>query len=195
MSLHSAAFALPSTGGAVTRAMRTPSRKPVSSLRLARGCRRTSIRAITEQPRKSAYALAPVGGAAGDEQTTLKVTGAYAYVDTIAASRQKFVRVVFETAEDLPGRSDGAIRAGVEIEGVGRSIGSARRGTRIYAGAAEIKGGSIAAMRDGEVVRKRAKIGSTFTVRFFTRDGQSVTRKLKLRAERRGDDTGRPLSS
>ena len=141
-----------------------------------------------------AGALAPAGSAADDSET-LKVTGAYAYVDTIQASGQKFVRVVFETAADLPRRHDGAIRAGVEIEGVAHSIGSAKRGTRIYTGAAEIKGGSIAALKDGEIVRKRARIGRTFTVRIFTRDGQSVTRKLKLRAERKGDDTGRPLSS
>jgi hypothetical protein len=142
-----------------------------------------------------AGALAPVGSADGETTDTLKVTGAYAYVDTIAASKQKFVRVVFETASELPRRSDGAIRAGIEIEGVGHSISTARRGTTIYAGAAEIKGGSIAAMKDGDVVRKGAKIGRTFTVKFFTRDGQSVTKKLKLRAERKGDDTGRPLSS
>ena len=141
-----------------------------------------------------AGALAPVGSAA-DDAGTLKVTGAYAYVDTIAASKQKFVRVVFETASELPRRSDGAIRAGIEIEGVGRSISTARRGTTIYAGAAEIKGGSIATLRDGEVVRKGAKIGRTFTVKIFTRDGRSVTKKLKLRAERKGDDTGQPLSS
>lgn len=141
-----------------------------------------------------AGALAPIGSAADDAEP-LKVTGAYAYIDTIAASRQKFVRVVFETASELPRRSDGAIRAGIEIEGVGRSISTAKRGTTIYAGAAEIKGGSIATLEDGEVVRKGAKIGRTFTVKIFTRDGRSVTKKLKLRAERKGDDTGRPLSS
>ena len=141
-----------------------------------------------------AGALAPIGSAADDAEP-LKVTGAYAYIDTIAASKQKFVRVVFETASELPRRSDGAIRAGIEIEGVGHSISTARRGTTIYAGAAEIKGGSIAALEDGEVVRKGAKIGRTFTVKIFTRDGRSVTKKLKLRAERKGDDTGKPLSS
>ena len=78
-----------------------------------------------------------------------------------------------ETASELPRGSDGAIRAG--IEGVGRSISTARRGTTIYAGAAEIKGGSIATLKDGKVVRKGAKIGRTFTVKIFTRDGQSVT--------------------
>ena len=136
--------------------------------------------------------LAPAGHAA-DTASTLKVTGAYAYVDTISASRQTFVRVVFRTSAALPRRGDGAIRAGVSIEGVDRSIGTAKRGTRCYTGAAEIKGGSIAALKDGKVVRKGARPGREFPVKFFTRDGQSVTKKLKLRAERRGDDSGRPL--
>lgn len=139
-----------------------------------------------------AGALAPVGSAAG-EADTLKVTGAYAYVDTIAASGQKFVRVVFKTAADLPRRSDGAIRAGISIDGVSHSISTAKRGSRCYSGASEIKGGSIATIKGDKVVRKGAKTGRTFKVSFFTRDGASVTKKLKLRAERRGDDTGRPL--
>jgi hypothetical protein len=139
-----------------------------------------------------ACAAAPIGSAA-DSAPALKVTGAYAYVDTIGASKQKFVRVVFRTSAALPRRGDGAIQAGVRIEGVSHSIGTAKRGTRCYAGAAEIKGGSIATLVDGEVVRKGAKVGRTFTVEIFGRDGQSVTKKLKLRAERRGDDTGRPL--
>jgi hypothetical protein len=140
----------------------------------------------------SAVAFAPAGNAASTD-STLEVTGAYAYVDSIAASKQKFVRVVFETAADLPRRGDGSIQAGVSIDGVNHSIGSAKRGTRCYTGASEIKGGSVATLRDNKVVRKGAKIGRTFTVKIFTRDGQSVTKKLKLRAERRGDDSGKPL--
>ena len=140
----------------------------------------------------AAAAFVPAGHAA-DTAPTLKITGAYAYVDTISASKQKFVKVVFRTSADLPRRSDGAIQAGVSIEGVNRSISTAKRGTRCYTGAAEIKGGSIAALKDGQVDRKGAKLGRTFTVRFFTRDGQSVTKKLKLRAERRGDDSGKAL--
>lgn len=137
-------------------------------------------------------AIAPAGHAA-DSAPALKVTGAYAYVDTISASRQKFVRVVFGTSSVLPRRSDGAIQAGISIEGVNHSVSTAKRGTRCYTGAAEIKGGSIAALKDEQVVRKGAKLGRTFTVKFFARDGQSVTKKLKLRAERRGDDSGKPL--
>ena len=132
-------------------------------------------------------------GNAADTAPTLKVTGAYAYVDTIAASKQKLLTVVFRTAGDLRRRSDGAIRAGVSIEGVNRSISTTKRGSRCYQGTAEIKDGSIAALKDGDVVRKRAKLGRTFTVKVFTRDGQSVTKKLKLRAERKGDASGKPL--
>ena len=67
------------------------------------------------------------------------------------------------------------------------------KGPPIYTGAAEVKGNSITAL-NGESVRKGAKVGRSFTVRFFTRDGQRVTKKLTLRAERKGDDAGEPLS-
>ena len=36
--------------------------------------------------------------------------------------------------------------------------------------------------------------GPALTVRLFTRDGQRVTKKMTLRAERKGDDAGKPLS-
>jgi hypothetical protein len=139
--------------------------------------------------------FAPVAGAADSPApaSTLKVTGAYLYLDHIEASKQDFVRVVFRTAEDLPRRGDGAIQAGVSIDGISHSIGSAKKGAPIYTGAAEVKGNSIAALND-TLIRKGAKVGRSFTVRFFTRDGQHVTKKLTLRAERKGDDSGKPLS-
>ena len=100
-----------------------------------------------------------------------------------------------KTKSPLPRRYDGSIQAGVAIEGVGHSIGSVKRGSTIYSGASEIKGHSIPTSKGGgQVSRKGAKIGRTYTVRFFTRDGQSVPKKLVLRAERKGDDTGKPLS-
>ena len=103
------------------------------------------------------------------------------------------MKVVFRTTSALPRRADGAIQAGVSIEGVNHSIGSARRGTNCYTGASEIKGGRIATLKNNEVVRKVAKVGRTFTVKVFTRDGRSVTKELTLRAERKGDDSGKPL--
>jgi hypothetical protein len=142
----------------------------------------------------AAGVAAPVAGAADAPVPALKVTGAYLYLDHLPASHQEFVRVVFRTATPLPRRGDGLIRAGVAIDGVSHSIGSARKGANIYTGASEVKGNSIATVADGsKVVRKGVKIGRSFTVRFSTRDGRQATRKLVLRAERPGDDSGRPL--
>jgi hypothetical protein len=142
----------------------------------------------------AAGVAAPVAGAADAPAPALKVTGAYLYLDHLPASHQEFVRVVFRTATPLPRRGDGLIRAGVAIDGVSHSIGSARKGANIYTGASEVKGNSIATVADGsKVVRKGVKIGRSFTVRFSTRDGRQATRKLVLRAERPGDDSGRPL--
>ena len=142
----------------------------------------------------AAASFAPAAGAADSAPAQkLDVTGAYLYLDHNDASNQDFVRVVFRTADDLPRRADGAIQAGISIEGFSHSIASARKGAPIYTGAAEVKGHSITAL-NGKLIRKGAKVGRSFTVRFFTRDGQHVTRKLTLRSERKGDDTGKPLS-
>ena len=144
----------------------------------------------------AAASLAPVAGAADSPApaSPLKVTGAYLYLDHNDASKQDFVRVVFRTANDLPRRYDGSIQAGVSIDSLSHSIGAVKKGSNIYTGAAEVKGNSITALND-KLIRKGAKVGRSFTVRFFTRDGQHVTKKLTLRAERKGDDTGKPLSS
>ena len=141
----------------------------------------------------AATSLAPAAGAAQAPAPKLGVTGAYLYLDHEPASDQDFVRVVFRTAEDLPRRGDGAIQAGVSIDGVTHSIATVKKGQPIYTGASEVKGHSITAL-NGKDIRKGAKVGRSFTVRFFTRDGQRVTKKMTLRAERKGDDTGKPLS-
>jgi hypothetical protein len=143
----------------------------------------------------AAASFAPAAGAADSPApaSTLKVTGAYLYLDHNEASHQDFVRVVYRTASDLPRRSDGAIQASVSIDGFNHSIGAVKKGAPIYTAAAEVKGNSITAL-NGTSVRKGAKVGRSFTVRFFTNDGQRVTKKLTLRAERKGDDTGKPLS-
>jgi hypothetical protein len=143
----------------------------------------------------AAAALAPGAGAADPPSPTLQVTGAYLYLDHNAASGQNFVRVVFRTASALPRRYDGSIQAGASIAGVSHSIGSVKRGSTIYTGASEVKGGSIPSLDGSTLTRKGAKLGRSFTVRFFTRDGQNVTKTLVLRAERPGDDTGKPLAS
>jgi hypothetical protein len=142
----------------------------------------------------AATSLAPVAGAADSAPTQkLDVTGAYLYLDHEKASGEDFVRVVFRTAEDLPRRADGALQAGVSIDGLSHSIGAMQKGAPIYTGAAEVKGHSITAL-NGKDIRKGVKVGRSFTVRFFTRDGQRVTKRMTLRAERKGDDAGRPLS-
>jgi hypothetical protein len=141
----------------------------------------------------AATSLAPAAGAAEAPAPKLDVTGAYLYLDHEPASDQDFVRVVFRSADDLPRRGDGAIQAGVSIDGVTHSIATVKKGQPIYTGASEVKGHSITAL-NGKDIRKGAKVGRSFTVRFFTRDGQHVTKKMTLRAERKGDDTGKPLS-
>jgi hypothetical protein len=83
--------------------------------------------------------------------------------------------------------------AGISIDGVSHSIAAVKKGSTLYTGAAEVKGHSITALNDKQI-RKGAKIGRSFTVRFFTRDGQKVTKKMVLRAERKGDNAGKPLT-
>lgn len=151
---------------------------------------------LTAAAAVAAASFAPAAGAADSPApaSSLKVTGAYLYLDHNEASKQDFVRVVFRTANDLPRRADGAIQAGISIDGISHSIGAAKKGAPIYTGAAEVKGHSITAL-NGKSIRKGAKVGRSYTVRIFTRDGQHITKKMVLRAERKGDDTGKPLSS
>ena len=151
---------------------------------------------LTAVSAMAAASLAPAAGAADAPApaSSLDVTGAYLYLDHDDASKQDFVRVVFRTADDLPRRADGMIQAGISIDGFSHSIASAKKGAPIYSGAAEVKGNSITSL-NGKLIRKGAKVGRTFTVRFFTRDGRHVTKKMTLRAERKGDDTGKPLSA
>jgi hypothetical protein len=141
----------------------------------------------------AAASFAPVAGAAENPSPALKVTGAYLYLDHEPASGQDFVRVVYRTANDLPRRYDGAIQAGVSIDGITHSIATVKKGQPIYTGATEVKDHSIAAL-NGKLIRKGVKVGRSYTVRFFTRDGRHVTKKLTLRAERKGDDAGKPLA-
>ena len=152
------------------------------------------LASLTALAAVAAASLAPVAGAADSAPAQkLDVSGAYLYLDHDSASKQDFVRVVFRTANDLPRRYDGSIQAGVSIDGITHSIGAVKKGQPVYTGATEVKGHSITAL-NGKLIRKGAKVGRSFTVRFFTRDGQHVTKKMTLRAERKGDDAGKPLS-
>jgi hypothetical protein len=128
-------------------------------------------------------ALAPAAGAQTTPTQPLKIEGAYLAKTHIG--KQDFVQLVFKTAAPLTRRYDGSIQAGASIEGVNHSIGSAKKGTNWYTALSEIKGGSIATTKPdgGTVIRKGAKVGRSYAVKMFTRDGQSVTRTLKLRAK------------
>jgi hypothetical protein len=141
----------------------------------------------------AAAALAPAALAADAGRDALHVNGAYLYLDRDAATHQEFVRVVFRTPDPLPRRADGAIQAGVSIDGLTHSVGAVRRGSTVYTGAAPVKDHSISSLNGGAAARRGAKVGRSFTVRFFDRAGHRVTRRMTLRAERPGDDTGRPL--
>ena len=138
----------------------------------------------------AAAALVPADANAAD---TLSVKGAYLYVEHVDASRQSFVRVVFRTTRPLPRRFDGLIRASASIDRIGHSLGTAKRGTTCYTTASKIAGHSIAVRRGDSVVRKGAKLGRTFTVTVATRDAEARPLHLRLRAERHGDRTGKPL--
>ena len=152
------------------------------------------LASLTALAAVAAASLAPVAGAADSAPAQkLDVSGAYLYLDHDSASKQDFVRVVFRTANDLPRRYDGSIQAGISIDGITHSIGAVKKDQPVYTGATEVKGHSITAL-NGKLIRKGAKVGRSFTVRFFTRDGQHVTKKMTLRAERKGDDAGKPLS-
>jgi hypothetical protein len=144
----------------------------------------------------AALAVVPAAGAQqAPAAPKLDVTGAYLYVDHIPGLKnQAYVKVVFRTAEPFARRYDGSIQGGAGIAGVNGSIASARKGAPIYTGASRIKDGKIASVgADGKVTHIAAKLGRSYKVTVFTRDGQKVTRTLKLRAERPGDDSGRPL--
>lgn len=66
----------------------------------------------------AAAALLPAGAMAGSAPTAVQsvdITGAYASVITLP-SHQKAVRVVFRTADALPRRSSGGLRAGAGLD-------------------------------------------------------------------------------
>jgi hypothetical protein len=146
----------------------------------------------------AALAIAPAAGAqsatpAADTAPKLALKGAYLYVDH-EVDGKAYVKLVFRTAEPFARRYDGSIQGGAAIEGVNGSIGSVRKGLPIYGRAQVIKDGKIAQATSGGHVRKiAAKIGRSYKITVFSRDGQKVTRTLKLRAERPGDDSGKPL--
>lgn len=139
-------------------------------------------------------ALAPAGATAAYGPQKLQLKGAYLVTEHLQASHQDFIRAVFRTNHALPRRSDGLIRASGAIDGVGHSLGTAKRGTYCYTFLVPVKGGSIA-VSDGNngITRKGAKVGRSFTLTVEVRGGQKFTRTLKLRDKKPGDASGKPL--
>jgi hypothetical protein len=142
----------------------------------------------------AAGALAPAAATADYAAPALQLKGAYLVTEHLKASHQDFIRAVFRTAKPLPRRFDGLIRASGAIDGVGHSLGTAKRGTNCYTFLVPVKGGSIA-VSDGHngVERKGAKVGRKFTLTVEMRGGAKVTRTLRLRDKKPGDASGKPL--
>jgi hypothetical protein len=153
-----------------------------------------TIASMTTAAALATAALAPGAMAADAPAPKLQLKGAYLVTEHLKASHQDFIRAVFRTAKPLPRRYDGLIRASGAIDGVGHSLGTAKRGTTCYTFLVPVKGGSIA-VSDGNngITRKGAKIGRRFTMTVESRDGQKVTRTLKLRHKKAGDASGKPL--
>jgi hypothetical protein len=143
----------------------------------------------------AAGALAPAAATADyGPAPTLQLKGAYLVTEHFKAGHQEFIRAVFRTAKPLPRRYDGLIRASGAIDGVGHSLGTAKRGSTCYTFLVPVKGGSIA-VSDGHngIERKGAKAGRKFTLTVESRDGKTVTKTLTLRKEKPGDASGKPL--
>src|ERR1041385_5949756 len=103
-----------------------------------------TIASMTAATALAAAALAP--GAMTDYAPAPKIQlkGAYLVTEHFKASHQDFIRAVFRRAKPLPRRYDGLIRAGGAIDGVGHSLGTAKRGTTCYTFLVPVKGGFIA---------------------------------------------------
>lgn len=152
---------------------------------------RTSLAALA-----TAAVLAPAGAvAAGDDATTvpsLKIKGAYAYVENSLPGDKSYASVVVRTANVLPRRFDGMLRASGSLDGTAHSLGSVKgRASRCYRFLAEIKDGRIRGLKG-----RKAHIGSRHTMIITARgtDGDlTASRTVTLRKKRAGDTSGRPL--
>jgi len=146
----------------------------------------------------TAAALAPASALASSSDAARpplpKVTGAYFYVDHEGAAGD-YAHIVFRTAEPIARGSQNSLQAGVAVEGVQYSVGTVNKVHNIYGAFVPIKGHSIPARTaDGAPKRIGARLGRAFKVVVMGRDGTKFARTVTLRAERRGDDGGRPLA-
>jgi len=137
-----------------------------------------------------------LGADAGGTPTTVpsvKVTKAYAYVDTKIQPGTKYVHVVFKTKDELPRRYDGMIRASGALDQVGHSIGSVHgKASKCYGFYVKIVDGRIATKHGAS-----AKIGSKHKLVVTARgDGGkdlSGVISVTLRKAKAGDASGKPL--
>ena len=144
----------------------------------------------------TAAALAPASALAADaDRPPLpKVTGAYFYVDHEGAAGD-YAHVVFRTAEPIARGNQNSLQAGVAVEGVQYSVGTVNKAHNVYGAFVPIKGHSIPVRTaDGTPKRTGAKLGRAFKIVVMGRDGTKFSRTVTLRAERKGDDAGRPLA-
>jgi hypothetical protein len=149
---------------------------------------------LTATAAVAAAAFAPAAGATDQSTSTpIKVQGAYAYIDHLYPHNTPYLRVVFRTSAPLPRRFDGLIRAAGAIDGQPHSISTVRKPQSIYTVISPIRDGKITTIHGSQVAKRTAKVGRTYTFTLTVQGGQRVNEKVTLRAERKGDDSGRAL--
>ena len=122
------------------------------------------------------------------------MNGAYFYVDHMGKAGD-YAHIVFRTAGPIARGSQNSLEAGVAVEGVQYSVGTVNKAHNVYGAYVPIKGHSIPTRTaDGTPRRTGAKLGRTFEIVVMGRDGTKDSRTVTLRAERKGDDAGRPLA-
>ena len=147
----------------------------------------------------AAMASATTAIAQTDSTTTvasLKVTKAYAYVENNLGDGKSYAAVVFKTANALPRRFDGMIRASGALDGVGSSVGSVRgahgKSANCYRIYATIKDGKLPGVHTGT----SGKLGShhLLTVTARGTDGDLTSNaRVTLTRKRAGDNSGKRI--
>ena len=143
--------------------------------------------------------LAPATALAQEQAATttvpsLKLKGAYAYVENNLGDKKHYIAVVFKTANVLPRRYDGMLRAGGALDGTGNSIGSVKgKNSKCYTFYVRVLDGKVYG-KDGRVSAARGT-KHKLTVSARGTDGDlNASRNVTIRAKRAGDASGKPLS-
>jgi hypothetical protein len=141
--------------------------------------------------------LAPAAGAVAQDATTtpsLKVKGAYAYVENNLGDKKDYIAVVFKTANVLPRRFDGMLRAGGALDGTGHSIGSVKgKNSKCYTFYVRVLDGKIHG-KDGKVSAKRGTTHELTVSARGTEGDLTASKQVTIRAKRAGDSAGKPLA-